>query len=288
MPTGDVNRNELGEFLKARRAELCPSDVGLPDFGRLRRVKGLRREEVAQLASISVDYYTRLEQGRIVASAHVLAAVSRGLRLDEDERTYLYELAGKGPGRSCPRGAETIRPPLRRILDQLTDSPALVLGRRMDILAWNPLAAALLTDFSRIPVDRRNYVRLIFADPQVRRMLADWEREARMTVAFLRMHASEYLDDARLAELVADLSLRDADFREWWATHHVLSATTGTKTYVHTVAGRITVDWEILASTTDPEQHLIVMTAESGSPADQRLRFLASRTPIARGAESKN
>lgn len=290
MPNHEVRQNtlnELGEFLKARRAELTPHEVGLPDRGSPRRLKGLRREEVALLASISTDYYARLEQGRIQASAAVLAGLARALRLGEDERDYLTGLAGKGPHRPRRRAAQTVRPSLHRILDQLTDSPAVLLGRRLDILAWNPLAAALLTDFSKIPESQRNYVRLLFTDPQVRGALADWEQIARMSVDFLRMQTTEYLDDPRLAKLVGDLSLKDADFRQWWAARHVVSATTGTKTLRHPVAGEIIVDWELLACATNPEQQLLVMTAEPDSPSHQSLRFLASwAAQHGQGAES--
>jgi hypothetical protein len=129
---------------------------------------------------------------------------------------------------------------------------------------------------SQIPEDRRNYIRLIFTDPQLRGAFADWDGIARMSVAFLRLQVTEYLDDPRLSTLVGDLSLQDPEFRRWWAAHHVVSATTGTKTFNHPVAGDITVDWVILASTTDPEQQLLVMTAEPSSRSHQALRFLAS------------
>lgn len=142
--------NEVGDFLKARRAELSPRDVGLPDAVAHRKVAGLRREKVAQLAAISVDYYTRLEQGRVQPSAAVLATIARALRLDHDQQTYLYQLAGKTDARPRRRPQQP-RPAMRHLLDQLTEIPALVLGRRMDILAWNRQAAALYTDFAQVP-----------------------------------------------------------------------------------------------------------------------------------------
>lgn len=149
--TRDAHRNELGEFLKARRAELSPRTVGLPESGGPRRVAGLRREEVAQLASISTDYYTRLEQGRIQASAPVLGTLARVLHLDDDRHDGLFGLAGKSPGRSWKRTRQKVQPQLQRLLDDLNATPAIVMGRRMDVLAWNSLAAALVTDFGRIP-----------------------------------------------------------------------------------------------------------------------------------------
>lgn len=276
MSTRTAHPNELGAFLKAHRAELTPRDVGLPDGGTPRRVQGLRREEVAQLAAISTDYYTRLEQGRISASAPVLASLARVLRLDDDQRTYLYELAGKTLARPRRRAAQRVRPHLQRVLDHLTDTPAIILGRNMDILAWNPLAAALITDFSQIPESQRNYVRLAFTDPSMRRLYADWEGVARMTVAFLRMEAAQNPDDPRLAALVGELSVQDPHFRQWWAAHHVASIGIGRKTLHHPVVGEMILDWDALTSAADPEQQLIVWTAEPGTPSHQALRILAS------------
>ncbi|MFJ4467704.1 helix-turn-helix domain-containing protein [Streptomyces sp. NPDC089424] len=284
--TGDkAHRSELGDFLKARRAELLPHTVGLPDTGRPRRVPGLRREEVAQLASISTDYYTRLEQGNLPASAHVLAALARALRLDEDQRTYLYSLAGKDAARPRRRTSQRVRPSWQRLLAQLTESSALVLGRYMDILAWNSVAAALVTDFSKIPAAQRNYVRLAFLDPAVRSLFDDWETIGRDCVAFLRMEAAQFPADSRLTSLVGELSVQDADFRRWWASHDVALRTGGTKLLHHPVAGDLALDWEILTSATDPDQQLLLMTAEPGSPSHQALSFLTSWTEARSGAD---
>ncbi|MFE6127391.1 helix-turn-helix domain-containing protein [Streptomyces sp. NPDC056437] len=282
MGTADAQRNELGEFLRTRRAELTPADVGLPDSGALRRVPGLRREEVAQLAAISTDYYTRVEQGRLKASEPVVAALARALRLNEDQTVYLRGLATKRGGRAPRRPAQRVRPQLQRLLDLLSEAPALVLGRHMDVLAWNSLAAALVTDFSALPQPERNYLRLAFLDPDVRRLFTDWESTARTCVAYLRMDAMQYPDDPRLAALVGELSVKDPDFRVWWATHDVAHKACGTKALDHPVAGALTLDWEILGCTTDPDQQLMVMTAAPGSSSEEGLRFLASW----RGAEA--
>ncbi|MBE9373753.1 helix-turn-helix domain-containing protein [Saccharopolyspora sp. HNM0983] len=276
MSSSKSPRSELGEFLKARRAELGPHQVGLPDTGAVRRVPGLRREEVAQLAAISTDYYTRLEQGRIAASASVLGALARVLHLDDDQRDYLSELAGKEAVRPRRRTRQTVRVPLQRLLDDLRFTPAFVLGRRMDVLAWNPLAAALVTDFGQIPARNRNYVRLLFTDPAMRRLYADWETVAHTCVALLRREAARCPDDPQLAELVGELSVRDADFRQWWAAHHVANQRIGTKTLHHPVVGDLTLDWDTLTSATDPDQQLITWSAEPGTPAHDRLRILAS------------
>ncbi|MFF5275413.1 helix-turn-helix domain-containing protein [Streptomyces sp. NPDC000133] len=278
MGTADAQRNELGEFLKARRAELTPARVGLPDSGTLRRVPGLRREEVAQLAAISTDYYTRVEQGRLQASTPVLTTLARALQLDEDQTAYVLGLATKRRSRAPRQATQRVRPQLQRLLDELTDAPALVLGRHMDILAWNSLAAALIKDFDALPRPECNYLRLAFVDPDVRRLFTDWETTARTCVAYLRMDAMQYPDDPRLAALVGELSVKDPDFRKWWAAHDVAHKTCGTKTLNHPVAGTLTVDWEMLGCATDPDQQLMVMTAAPGSDSHDALHFLASWT----------
>ncbi|MET9223771.1 MULTISPECIES: helix-turn-helix transcriptional regulator [unclassified Streptomyces] len=274
--TGDAHMNELGEFLKARRAELGPRTVGLPDPGTPRRVPGLRREEVAQLAAISTDYYTRLEQGRIHASVSVLAALARVLRLDDDQRDYLFGLAGKTLVRPRRRTRQKVQPQLRRLLDDLGATPAIVMGRCMDIIAWNSLASALITDFSAIPEKHRNYVRIIFTDPSMKSLYADWEKVARTCVSQLRMEAAKYPDDPGLVELVGELSVQDEQFRQWWATHQVATLSVGTKALRHPVAGELSLDWDTLTASTDPDQQLIVWTAEPGSRTHEGLRFLAS------------
>ncbi|MBC3988076.1 helix-turn-helix transcriptional regulator [Streptomyces sp. AC563] len=274
--SGDAHANELGEFLKARRAEVSPREAGLPDAGSGRRVRGLRREEVALLASISPDYYTRLEQGRRQASSPVLKAIAEVLHLNEEERGYLFELAGKDAARPRRMAARRVRPQLRRLLDDLATSPAFVLGRGMDILAWNPLAAALLTDFEAVPEKRRNYVWLLFRDPSFRTLHADWERMARSAVAMLRREAGRNPHDQRMASLVGELSMRDEDFRQWWGDHHVAVRSGGSKVLRHPVAGELTLDWDALACVSDPDQQLVVWSAEPGTPSHDGLRFLAS------------
>ena len=268
--------NELGEFLKQRRSELSPRTVGLPESAGPRRVKGLRREEVAQLAAISTDYYTRVEQGRIQASAPVLATVAQVLHLDDDQRDYLFQLAGKRTARPRRRPVQKVQPQLQRLLDDLTSTPAIVMGRRMDILAWNSLAAALVTNFAEIPEKKRNYTRILFSDPAMRTLYADWEGVARTAVAQLRMEAATYPDDTRLSALVGELSVQDPHFRKWWAAHHVSSLTVGTKTVNHPVAGELVLDWDTLTASTDPDQQLVVWTAEVGTRTHDGLRLLAS------------
>jgi transcriptional regulator with XRE-family HTH domain len=276
MTSEDTHAVEVGEFLRARRAELTPHAVGLADSGAPRRVPGLRREEVAQLASMSVDYYTRLEQGRVAASASILVTLARALRLDDDQQAYLRELAGKPPARPRQRRGQPVRPAMRRLLDQLTEAPAMVLGRRTDILAWNPMAAALYLDFATIPEGQRNYVRLLFLDPVMRSLHTEWEAAARTSVATLRRAAAADPGDPRLAALVGELSVQDPDFRTWWGTHQVAATSFGSKRFRHRVVGDLTLDCDTWDCPGDHEQRLIVLTAEPGTPAHASLRILAS------------
>ncbi|GAA3690290.1 helix-turn-helix domain-containing protein [Nonomuraea antimicrobica] len=270
---------EFGAFLRARRAQLAPEDFGLAGSDSPRKVAGLRREEVAQLAAISVDYYTRLEQGRVQASATVLATLARALRLDDDQQSYLYELAGKTDARPRRRRpAQRVRPAMRRLLDQLTDTPALVLGKRLDILQWNPAATALYIDFSEIPAAQRNYVRLLFTHPVIRGMHRNWAHDARDAVAALRMEAGPDSDDPELARLVGELSVQDADFRTWWAEHRVTSASYGTKQYRHRLVGDLTLDCDTWSSPDGSGQRLMVLTAAPGTPSYDGLRILTSWT----------
>ncbi|MFB7507731.1 MULTISPECIES: helix-turn-helix domain-containing protein [Streptomyces] len=278
--------SHLGSFLRARRAQLTPQECGLPEADSPRRGAGLRREEVARLASISVDYYTRLEQGRVRASAPVLTTLVRALRLDDDQKTYMYELAGRSGLRPRRRrAAQQLRPPMRRLLDQLTETPALVLGRRLDILAWNPAATALYTDFAALPADRRNYVSLLFTDPMIRELHLAWEHDAREAVAALRMEAATDPDDPELARLVGTLTIRDPDFRTWWAEHRVNDAGYGTKHYRHRLVGDLTLDCDTWTSPDGSGQRLMALTAETGTPSHDALRILNSWTAQEPGTE---
>ncbi|WP_326836059.1 helix-turn-helix domain-containing protein [Amycolatopsis rhabdoformis] len=273
-PSGSAR---LGDFLKARRAQLTPREVGLPEGGTRRKVAGLRRTEVAQLAAISVEYYTRLEQGRVQASATVLATLATALRLDEDQQSYLYDLAGKADARPRRRRtAQHARPAIHRLLDRLTDTPALVLGKRLDVLAWNTAATALYVDFARLPPARRNYVHLMFTEPAFRTLHPHWHQDARVAVSALRREAAADPDDPDLARLVGELSVRDSDFRTWWAEHRVTSAGFGTKTYRHPLVGDLTLDCDTWLSPDGSGQRLMVLTADPGTPSRDALDILLS------------
>ena len=272
MTTKDEStENALGEFLRARRAELKPENVGLPVSKQGRRVPGLRREEVAQLAGISADYYNRLEQGRLVASWPVLSAIGRSLQLDNDQMNYLQRLFQPGASavlsKSRRKATQTIGPQTMRLLTNLKDSAVFVLGRYMDILAWNDLAAALYFDFSKLPAEHRNMIRLAFLDADIRSRYLDWETNARECVAYLRMDVARYPRDARLNALVGELSIQDADFRKWWAAHQVALPTFGRKKLRHPRVGELALEWQILTCAEDPEQSLLVMSAPEDAPS---------------------
>ncbi|MFD5463704.1 helix-turn-helix transcriptional regulator [Kitasatospora sp. NPDC127059] len=267
---------ELGAFLRARRAALDPGRAGLPDDGRLRRVSGLRREELAQLAHVSVDYVVRLEQGRTRrVSRPVLGALADALRLAPDERAHLFALADTTPDPTAVRpGRPEVDPQLRRLLATMHDVPAMVLNRRMDVLAWNRGAAALLTDFGALAAHERNLIRLTFLDEAYRALYADWRLAAQDCVAVLRMEAGRHPEDGELAAMIAELTARDADFRTWWADHRVRGPHRLTKTYRHPLAGALTLDVQQFTVDTQPDQQLVAYTADPDSPTGEGLRFL--------------
>ncbi|SEP52714.1 helix-turn-helix domain-containing protein [Amycolatopsis saalfeldensis] len=270
---------DLREFLRSRRAKVTPEEAGLPPYPGARRVPGLRREEVAQLAGVSVDYYVRLERGRnLNVSESVLDAVARALRLNELERSHLFTLAKPRRGRPRALPPQRVRPGLRLVLDSLTEVPALVLGRRMDVLAANRLARALYTDFDALPARSRNMARLIFLDDAMRAVYADWEGAARGIVASLHLYAGRNPHDPALADLVGELSVRDQDFRHWWADHDVFERTHGVKHLHHPLVGELVLGYEAFTPADDPEQTLGISTVEPGSPSEERLRLLGSWT----------
>lgn len=272
-----TRRHELGEFLRARRQELSPAAVGIASGAGHRRVPGLRRAEVAGLAAISEDYYTRIEQGRRAASRPVLETLARVLQLSGPERGYLLELSG-APSAGSGIEPRTVEPQLLRLLEDLRTTPGIVVGPRTDVLAWNAPAVALFVDFARVPAERRNFVRLVFTEPAVRDLYVDWPDYARACVGQLRRGAAEDPDDPGLAELVADLSALDDDFRRWWGDHRVGFQGAGRKVFRHPVVGDLALDWSLLASASDPRQHLVTFTAAPGTPDHEALARLAAQT----------
>ncbi|OLT11702.1 transcriptional regulator [Pseudonocardia sp. CNS-139] len=274
----EERRAELGEFLRSRRARLKPEDVGLPDYGRQRRVPGLRREELSLLAGVSVAYYTRLEQGEgRGVSAEVLDAVARALRLTESEHAHLVHLARPRERRRPPvPRAQRAHVALLRLLAAVDAVPAYVVGRRAEILAWNPVAAALFGDWSLLTAPERNWARMVFLQPAYRELFVDWEQKQSDAVSALRMEAGRYPDDRGLSALVGELSVRNADFRRLWATHDVKEKRRGVQRLRHPLVGELTLSYESFTPLGDAGQSLVTYHAEPASPSADALRLLAS------------
>ncbi|MBX9365651.1 helix-turn-helix transcriptional regulator [Streptomyces sp. WAC04114] len=273
---------ELGDFLRSRRARIRPEEVGLPSYGR-RRVPGLRREEVAQLAGVSVDYYVRLEQGRGPGapsrtrsggvSDAVLDAIARVLRLDEAEHEYLRAVARPrrqdGHGPAAPR----VRPGVQSLLDGMDRHPAYVLDHRMDVLAWNPLADAVLGlgDAGDLSLPRR-----LFLDPASRELYPDWAEVTAQMVAHLRLQAGHHPGDPATGKIVAELARASEEFRRLWVDHLVKPCDHGVKLLRHPVAGLLTLPYETLTIPAAPDQTIVVYAPEPGSETAERLQLLGS------------
>lgn len=275
--TGGVDRQELAAFLRTRRERITPADVGLP-AGPRRRTPGLRREEAAQLAYISTEYYTRLEQARGPRpSREVLAGLARALRLSDAERTHLHHLAGAPPG-PPPGPSREVRPSILDLLERLPQAAATVTSCVYEVLAWNGLAAALLEDFSAVPPRQRNLVRRAFLDTNEDGTsfyhLDDLEEFRRHSAQDLRAAAARYPDDPDVARLIADLKSGSAEFRRLWDSHDVDAAPMLVKTFQHPAVGRITLNCDALA-VLGTDQHLIIYTAAPGSPSEEALRLLS-------------
>jgi transcriptional regulator with XRE-family HTH domain len=263
--------DQLGEFIRTRRARVAPELVGL-DAGARRRVPGLRREELAGLAHVSIDYVVRLEQGRISRpSSDILEALARALLLDDAERRHLFRLAAAIE--RSPSGGEgtEVRPGLALLVRGLDPTPAVLLSRRLDLLVWNPTAEALLGPFGA----ERNYARLVFGDPATRALHADWEHAAWETVAMLRFAAARHPDDAALAELIAELRLGSAEAARWWEAHDVVQKRHGLKRYLHPSVGELTLHYEALHLGDDGDQLLTIYAAEPDTQGAERLGQLA-------------
>jgi transcriptional regulator with XRE-family HTH domain len=270
-----MDRAQLADFLRRSRSRLTPSDVGLPG-GTRRRIPGLRREEVAQLAGMSVDYYTRLEQSRGPhPSTQLLAALARALRLTDDERDHLYHLAGQTPPPATGGGDAHVRPGLLLILDRLHDTPAQVTSDLGDVLAQNAMAAALMGDISGYPPEERNLIRRWFIRPRSRDLFApaEHERLGRIHVAQLRAAVAARPDDPRAAALLRQLLASSEEFAELWADHDVAVRRGETKTVLHPLVGTIELDCEVMLNDRH-RQRLVVFTARPGSVAQERLELL--------------
>jgi len=273
------NKDGIREFLASRRAKITPEQAGLPVYGTNRRVKGLRREEVAMLAGISVEYYTRLERGNTHGvSDDVLEGIVRALHLDEAERAHLFDLVRAARTANAPRrhpAQERVRPSVQQILDSIT-VPAYVRNERLDVLAANRLGEALYSpvfDFASRPV---NTARFLFLNPKASEFFVDWDTVAHDAVAILRTAAGRDPYDKRLTDLIGELSTRSDEFRGRWAGHNVKFHRTGTKRLHHPVVGDLTLNFEALELAADPGQRLNIYTAEPASPSHDALNLLAS------------
>ncbi|HEX2301079.1 MAG TPA: helix-turn-helix transcriptional regulator [Pseudonocardiaceae bacterium] len=274
------NRDEVKAFLSTRRAKLTPEQAGLAHYSRNRRVQGLRRSEVADLAGVSVEYYARLERGNLSGvSESVLDSLARALQLDEAERAHLADLArAAGPAVRARRtpAAQQLRPSVARILAGMTEVPAIVNNGRLDVLAANPLGEALFAPLFADPARPVNHARFTFLNPRAHDFWIDWERAADDNVATLRLQAGRDPHDKGLTDLVGELSTRSDAFRVRWATHDVRLHRTGIKSFHHPVVGDLHLSYEVMELPADPGLSLVAFSAEAGSPADDSLRFLAS------------
>ncbi|MGW8375031.1 helix-turn-helix transcriptional regulator [Streptomyces sp. ODS28] len=264
--------NDLGDFLRGRRSGLRPEEIGMASYG-TRRVPGLRREEVAVLAGINSDYYTRLEQGRERRpSAQVLDALGRALRLEGDARDHLYRLAGTVPDDPAPGVPDQVSATLRQLMDGYAHTPAFVLNRTLDILAANALAEALYAPFS--PAD--NLARMAFADPAGRTFYQDWTRATQATVAHLRQASGFEPDNPRLRALVESLTRQSPEFARLWAGHDVRGKTHESKRLLHPEVGHLELNYQALDIRETPGQQLIIYHADPGSSSTEALHLLGT------------
>jgi transcriptional regulator with XRE-family HTH domain len=290
------NRTEVREFLATRRAKITPEQAGIPFHGQRRRVPGLRREEVAQLSGLSVDYYVRLEKGNLRgASDSVLEAIARTLQLDDAERAHLFDLAraarrgGRPPRRR--RATPVVRPGLQHMLDSMTASVAFIRNGHLDICAINPLGRAFYApihdaEAASIAEGRpANLARYCFLAPTAEEFYPDWNEAADTTVAILRTEAGRDPHNRALTELVGELATRSDAFRTRWAAHDVRLHHTGVKRFRHPVVGDLTVGFNAMELPADPGLTLTMYTAEPGSPSEEKLTLLASWSATANRAQ---
>lgn len=278
------NLSELGEFLRVRRAALQPEDVGLLNYG-IRRVPGLRREELAMLAGVSNTYYTRLEQGLSTnASESVIGSIARALGLNTDERAHLFNLArpGKTKRRTMAKPDKASAGTVRLVRSMFT-TPAVVLGRRSEVLAWNPLGHRLVAGHLDLeapdkPSTRPNMTRMLFLDPHTRELYPHWQKEATRAVASLRRLAGMSSDDPELAALLGELTMKSPEFATLWAKHPVENCMSGLKSMHHPEVGSLELNFEVLTQSDESAHRILMYTADPGTPAAEALQLLRADT----------
>lgn len=276
------SRNDIREFLTTRRARITPEKAGLPNFGGQRRVVGLRREEVALLAGMSVEYYVRLERGNALGvSEAVLEGISRALQLDEAEHAHLYDLvraanSGVRPQRGRRARRQLMRPSMQQLLDAMSSVPTIVQNGRLDILGTNRLGAALFSELFVQPRRPANFARFTFLEPRSQTLYRQWEDIAQQTVALLRAEAGRAPHDRELSDLVGELTTRSDFFTRLWASHDVREHRAGVKLLTHPVVGELDLNYEGMTLENDPGLMLIAYTAEPGSASADALRMLES------------
>ena len=273
------NPSTLADFLRSARARLTPAEVGLGNGGlTARRVPGLRRDEVAMLAGMSIDYYTRMEQGRIKhASDAVVNGLCQALRLNDTERSYLFGLFSPSAGRPVAQKRSTkVRPILRQMMDQMDNTAAFVIGVGMEVLAMNDLAKALLHDFTTETGLARSLARWAFLSPEGRARYLDWDAAAADMTAILRRDSTGHPNDRELNELIGELTVQSDKFRQWWPQHKVYECSSGTKHLMHPLVGELYIEYETFPVPGDPDQQMFLYTATKDSPSADALRILAS------------
>lgn len=274
------NRAEVREFLASRRARITPEQAGIEPYSGRRRVPGLRREEVARLAGVSSDYYTRLERGNLTgASDSVLDAIARALDLDRAEHDHLFDLAKAAKTtrhRQKTPDSTGLPPAVQYMLDAISGAPAFVGNNRMDIVAANALGYALYSDMYRATARPANHSRFIFLDPRAHDFYPDWNRAAHVNVAILRREAGRTPHDKGIAELVGELSMRSEEFRTRWAAHNVRRHYSGAKSFTHPVVGLLELTYQVMELEDAPGHNLTVYPAVPGSPSEEALKLLAS------------